>query len=211
MGNSYHSLGAEISTNRKIAGTSQEKLAGMLGVARTTISDWETNRSIPSPENLKKLFRAKILDGDTTKKLILAAKNNLPIGKFRHIVSIKTPRELVDRGCRFGLNVARIGANDKTLMQKISLNMEIAFEAYGRRGDFEAVVGTSRNRGFQYKCFIDLNGLDYQEVKTAMTGRGFIVDDSPGSGKVARLWFLLPDEEVVVTPEGIRDNYFYPE
>ncbi|MDE7439784.1 MAG: helix-turn-helix domain-containing protein [Clostridia bacterium] len=49
------SIGEKIFNLRKEKKVSQEKLAGALGVARFTVSRWETNAAQPTTENIKSL------------------------------------------------------------------------------------------------------------------------------------------------------------
>lgn len=211
MGRSYMTIGSEIAAARKAAGLSQEEFADSLNVARTTVSSWETNKAVPNPKIIKALIRRRHLDIHTVKELLIAAKNGIPLGKFLYSIVITPPTRLINAGCHFGLNVGRLGPNDENLMGHQPLNYVIFFKTVGSRGALKATVGTNRNLGFQFKCFVDFKNLDFMTVSIELNSRGFIVDTTPGGGCVSRLWFLLPDEAIVTTPEGIRDNFFYPE
>ena len=48
-------IGNIIYTKRKEKGLSQEQLAEAIGVARQTVSKWETSETLPDVESLQKL------------------------------------------------------------------------------------------------------------------------------------------------------------
>ena len=48
-------IGKNIKDSRHAIGISQEKLASILGVARTTVANWERNFSSPDISTIKKL------------------------------------------------------------------------------------------------------------------------------------------------------------
>ena len=51
------SLGEKIREQRKKAGLSQEQLSEKLGVSRSAITKWETDKGIPDVDNLKALSK----------------------------------------------------------------------------------------------------------------------------------------------------------
>jgi transcriptional regulator with XRE-family HTH domain len=52
----------EVKEYRKKAGLSQQQLADLLQVRRSTISDWEKAKCFPTPENIKKMAQIFNLD-----------------------------------------------------------------------------------------------------------------------------------------------------
>ena len=48
-------LGEKLKEARKQAGLSQEQLSGKLGVSRSAVAKWETDKGIPDVDNLKVL------------------------------------------------------------------------------------------------------------------------------------------------------------
>ena len=64
-------LGQYIAKRRKYMGLTQEELAEMVGVSKSAIAKWETNRGIPDRDNLK----------------MLAVVINTPVDEFYRMIS----------------------------------------------------------------------------------------------------------------------------
>lgn len=64
------SLGKFISSRRKIRGLTQEDLSNRVGVSKSAIAKWETDRGIPDRDNLKKLSEVLDISVDDLHKII---------------------------------------------------------------------------------------------------------------------------------------------
>jgi hypothetical protein len=109
---------------------------------------------------------------------------------------------------KFGLLHVRDG-KDEVKDSGPLLNKEIAFHEIDRRGTLQAVVVYPENIGFQFKCFVDIKGNDFEKVKKALEDNGF-TEISQGGGKASRIWFILPEYKTYKTVDGLLDNFYYP-
>lgn len=73
-------LGSRIAHAREFRGMTQAALAQEIGVEAGTISQWETDRSKPSPSKLKRLAEILDVSGDYLLGLTAQRKNRLPSG-----------------------------------------------------------------------------------------------------------------------------------
>lgn len=62
----------KLSEMRNNKGYSQQQLADLIGVRRSTISDWENGKMLPTPENIDKLANVLEVDFDVLEALIKA-------------------------------------------------------------------------------------------------------------------------------------------
>ena len=206
-------LGHEIAVYRDLEGLNQEDFADLLGVARTTVSKWEQNKVIPRPSKIRSLIQMGVLTKARARDLVARAKSGYPVGRFSTPLSLSVPKKLLDRGVRFGLNFTRPGPNDPAMFERDPINAIQYFEPVPGRGRsvLRTEVRQSKPTGFQFKCFADYANMSFEDVAKALVSVGYECDDRPGEGEQGRLWFLDPDFTIIQTPDGIFDNFCYPQ
>ena len=67
------SLGRFIADRRKFRQLSQEELAKLVGVSKSAIAKWETDRGLPDRDNLKRLSEVLYISVDDLHKIIKSA------------------------------------------------------------------------------------------------------------------------------------------
>lgn len=111
-------------------------------------------------------------------------------------------------GLKFGLLHVRNG-KDEVKDSGPLLNKELYFSAIDRRGTLQTVVAYRKDTGFQFKCFADMNGYDFEAVAQALKENGF-VEISKGGGELSRVWFILPNYPQYTTIDKLVNNFYYP-
>ena len=115
---------------------------------------------------------------------------------------------LLDMGVLFGLLHVRDG-KDQISDHGPLLNKEIYFEHADRRKTLESIVKYRKTIGFQFKCFVNHEGVPFKTIKKMLKKNGFR-NISRGGGKSYRAWFILPEYPTCHTTDGILNNFFYP-
>lgn len=123
-------------------------------------------------------------------------------------IFLSIDESLLDLGVLFGLLHVRDG-KDQIPDHGPLLNKEICFDHADRRKTFQSSVHYKQNIGFQFKCFVDYEGIPFQDIKTMLEQNGF-QNVSRGGGKAYRAWFILPEYPTCHTIDGILNNFFYP-
>lgn len=123
-------------------------------------------------------------------------------------IVIKLPPELRQPTLDFGLLHVRDG-KDEVADSGPLLNKEIPFTQIDRLGSMEAVVESVVPLGFQFKCYVDHSGLEFEKVKELLETAGF-GHVSKGAGKPFRAWFIVPEYPTYQTVDGMLNNFFYP-
>jgi len=201
----FVSLGAQIRRRRKARGWSQDHLAVLAGVDRTTASRWERDLSEPSPASIRKLLRLGILDRDTLSELL--AVGSAAAARYKWCLSIIAPRMLHNAGCGFALLHVCNGREAAGSSSKPYINRVVELEPFGDRGELRAFISSNQNAGFTFKCFVEFAGLSFKAVANELKKRGFL-EPTLGDGKMRRAWFLLEGYDIVGEH---RNNYYFPE
>ena len=71
------SLGVFIASRRKFREISQEELAQQIGVSKSAIAKWETDRGLPDRDNLKRLSEILRISVDDLYKIMKSSNSDM--------------------------------------------------------------------------------------------------------------------------------------
>jgi len=207
-------FGEELLIYRQLKGRTQEEFADELGVNRSTLSAWETNRSAPSAKHVRLLLEKRVITLPRARELLIRNHEGYPVGSNVCEIRLNPGRELINNGVRFGVLYIRKGNLDDDLWRQKPLNLEFKCKLEGSRGQ-PSLVATVRQpdrQGFQFKCFAEFDNLGWRHVAKCLRAAGYIPDKSPSDGTLRRIYFLIPDEQIIngPPPKLLKDNYFWP-
>ena len=158
--------------------------------------------ALPSTEDHKEVLDA-LLEISQKKEEGYNSLSDSTVSIFLHV-----SMNLLDLGVLFGLLHVRDGKDQITDHGPL-LNKEIYFEHADRRKTLESIVKHRKIMGFQFKCFVNHEGIPFKTVKKMLKKNGF-KNISRGGGKSYRTWFILPEYPTCHTVDGILNNFFYP-
>lgn len=185
------SIGANIRRYRKQASLTQEQLAKLVGVGRTSVTQWENDEQKPLMGNVQKLAAAlgvlssEIVAEDTEPSLPTNAIRAIPGG---------TPRPVI----------GRISAGDfGTVYEETgeSLNVDDDVFVEHKHGFWMKVRGNSMNRLFAEGTMVYIDPND--EVRNGDVGVACVNGDE---GTVKRIFFE-PNGSVRLHPESYDPEY----
>ena len=174
-----------------------------------------------SPCNMKLLVIMVTMDGQQYVWGIAAAAILIPLigviirtiwnwSKTSKVgICLKVPLEILNTGTKWGLLHVRDGKDEFPDKGPI-LHKVYWFKEIDRRGTLKASVRHTKKLGFQFKCFADYRGIDFNKLKEVLEKSGYL-SVGEGAGKQGRAWFIHPDYPTYKTADKIENNFFYPE
>lgn len=123
-------------------------------------------------------------------------------------ISLEVSHDLLHMG-KFGLLHVRDG-KDEYSSNRPHLHRVLWFNETKQWNNLKTSVRYIKNLGFQFKCFIDYVGIDFNQLRESLEKEGYL-EVKKGKGKLNRAWFIHPEYPIYKTADGIKNNFFYPE
>ena len=143
--------------------------------------------------------------------LIIALKRIIHLLKTDKIeISLNVSEELLSTGAKFGLLHVRDG-KDEDPDRGPKKNKKRWFKKIDKRGNMRNAVSSTKNLGFQFKCFADYREINFDRLKEMLEKNKYL-NVSKSEGKVKnRAYFIHYDHPTCKSIEEFENNYFYPE